>query len=127
MLGRDVLLHIRQIQITDFFEWTNNELGWPGCGNLWLGATLEGQQQQLRVAFRGIYTNVGWLLKRRLGRLDFPKYYRTRDPAVKAEIDRLTVEAIEINTGLESPTGNVLRTEYRQNEDRLGKYSNDSW
>ena len=58
---------------------------------LLLGATREGQQQQLRVAFRGIHANVRWLLQRRLGRLG-ARYCKTRDAAVKAEIDRLNSE-----------------------------------
>ena len=58
---------------------------------LLLGATREGQQQQLRGAFQGIHANVRWLLKRRLGKLG-TRYCRTKDPAIKTEIDRLTVE-----------------------------------
>ena len=58
---------------------------------LLFGATREGQQQQLRVAFQGIYANVRWLLKRRLGRLG-ARYCKTRHPAVKAEIKRLNDE-----------------------------------
>jgi hypothetical protein len=58
---------------------------------LLIGATREGQQQQLRVAFHGIHANVRWLLKRRMGRLG-ARYCKTRDPAVKAEIDRLNGE-----------------------------------
>ena len=51
----------------------------------------EGQQQNLRVNFSGIYTNVRELLARQIRRLD-NGYLGTKDAAVKAEIDRLTVE-----------------------------------
>ena len=62
---------------------------------LLVGATREGQQQQLRVAFHGIYANVRWLLKRRLGRLG-ARYSKTHDPAVKAEINRLNDELAKL-------------------------------
>ena len=62
---------------------------------LLIGATREGQQQQLRVAFSGIHANLRWLLKRRLGRLG-SRYCKTRDPAVKAEIDRLSAELAKL-------------------------------
>ena len=55
-----------------------------------VGATREGQQQ-LRVAFGGIYGNVRWLLDRRIGRLG-ARYCKTRDPAIKDEINRLNDE-----------------------------------
>ena len=56
-----------------------------------LGSVREGQQQNLRVDFNGIYRNVRRLLNYRLGRLG-TRYVRTRDAAIKGEIDRLTAE-----------------------------------
>jgi hypothetical protein len=51
----------------------------------------EGQQQVLRVTFRGICANVCWLLKYQLGRLG-TQYCRTKDPGVRREIKRLNAE-----------------------------------
>jgi hypothetical protein len=62
---------------------------------LLVGAVGEGQQQQLRVAFSGIYANVRWLMNERLGRLG-ARYCRTRDPAIKAEIERLNAEVVKL-------------------------------
>src|SRR5687768_7556432 len=55
------------------------------------GPALEGQQQNLRVNFAGVHRCVRALLERRLGDLG-ARYCRTKDSAVKAEIDRLNAE-----------------------------------
>lgn len=55
---------------------------------LLVGAVREGQQQVLRVTFRGIYANVRWLIACRLGQLG-TDYCRTKDPGIKGEIERL--------------------------------------
>jgi len=55
------------------------------------GLDLEGQQQNLRVYFRGIYGNMRGLLCMQIGELNY-RYKRTKDAAVKAELDRLTAE-----------------------------------
>jgi len=51
----------------------------------------EGQQQNLHVYFGGIYSNVRYLLQTQIKRLD-NRYRKTKDAAVKAELDRLTAE-----------------------------------
>ena len=51
----------------------------------------EGQQQSLRVYFGGIYSNVRYLLQTQIKRLN-NRYRKTKDAAVKAELDRLTAE-----------------------------------
>ena len=55
------------------------------------GPSGEGQQQNLRVYFGGIYDNVRKLLSQQIGKLNY-RYRKTQDAAVKAEIDRLTAE-----------------------------------
>jgi hypothetical protein len=52
---------------------------------------LEGQQQFLRAHFGGIYKNVRGLLLNQIGRLEL-RYRKTKDAAVKAEMDRLNAE-----------------------------------
>ena len=52
---------------------------------------LEGQQQVLRVYFRSIYICVRELLAARVDKLNY-SYKQKNDPAVKAELDRLTAE-----------------------------------
>jgi hypothetical protein len=51
----------------------------------------EGQQQNLRVYFGGIYGNVRELLVGRIKRLE-SRYAKTKGAALKAELDRLTAE-----------------------------------
>ncbi len=58
---------------------------------------FEGQQQMLRVNFGGIYGNVRHLLITRIGRLG-GRYCKTKDPAIKAEIDRLNAELAKLPT-----------------------------
>ena len=53
------------------------------------GHQLEGQQQNLRIYFGGIYTCVRQLLAVRIGKFNY-QYKKTTDPAVKAELDHLT-------------------------------------
>jgi len=55
------------------------------------GHQLEGQQQNLRVYFGGIYTCVRQLPEARINKLNY-RYTKTKDPAVKAELDRLAAE-----------------------------------
>ena len=55
------------------------------------GHQLEGQQQNLRIYFGGIYTCVRQLLAVRIGKFNY-QYKKTTDPAVKAELDHLTAE-----------------------------------
>jgi hypothetical protein len=49
------------------------------------GPSLEGQQQNLRVNFAGIYRNVRRLLAGEVGRLRF-RCNKTKDPALGAEL-----------------------------------------
>src|SRR5258705_11920307 len=51
----------------------------------------------LRVNFGGIYGNVRHLLITRIGRLG-GRYCKTKDPAIKAEIDRLNAELAKLPT-----------------------------
>jgi hypothetical protein len=53
------------------------------------GPSLEGQKQNLRVNFTGIYRNVRRLLAAEVGRLRF-RCNKTKDPALGAELDCLT-------------------------------------
>jgi hypothetical protein len=55
------------------------------------GPSGEGQQQNLRVYFSGIYSNVRQLLQARVTALE-TRYRKTRDAAVKPELDRLKAE-----------------------------------
>ena len=55
------------------------------------GPGAEGQQQNLRVYFSGIHTCVRRLLSVQVAKLNY-QYQRTKDTAIKAEIDRLTAE-----------------------------------
>ena len=55
------------------------------------GPGAEGQQQNLRVYFGGIHDSVRKLLSAQIGRLNYG-YRKTKDPALRAEIDRLTAE-----------------------------------
>jgi hypothetical protein len=55
------------------------------------GPSREGQQQNLRVYFGGIHKSVRKLLSGQIGKLNY-RYRKTKDSAVKAEIDRLTAE-----------------------------------
>jgi hypothetical protein len=59
------------------------------------GPSLEGQQQNLRVNFAGIYRNIRRLLAAQVGRLRF-RWNKTKDPAVKAKLDRLTEELAKL-------------------------------
>jgi hypothetical protein len=59
------------------------------------GPSLEGQQQNLRVNFAGIYRNVRRLLTAEVGRLRF-RYNKTKDPALGAKLDRLTDELTKV-------------------------------
>ena len=51
----------------------------------------ESQQQTLRVYFGGIHSCVRALLVARIGKLNY-RYKKTKDDAVKAEIERLTAD-----------------------------------
>jgi hypothetical protein len=53
------------------------------------GPDLEGQQQVLRVYFSGIYDRVRQLLVVRIKKLHY-EHIKTKDTAVKSELDRLT-------------------------------------
>jgi hypothetical protein len=55
------------------------------------GVELEGQQQVLRAYFDGIYMNVRQLLLAEIGKLNY-RNRKTKDGAVKAELDRLNAE-----------------------------------
>jgi hypothetical protein len=55
------------------------------------GPSGEGQQQNLRVYFSGIYSNVRQLLQTRINGLE-TRYRKTNNPARKAELDRLKAE-----------------------------------
>jgi hypothetical protein len=55
------------------------------------GPDFEGQQQVLRVSFAGIHDNVRKLLLAQIGSLNY-RHRKTRDEAVKAEVDRLNAE-----------------------------------
>ena len=55
------------------------------------GSEGEGQQQVLRVYFGGIYESVRKLLSAHIAKL-VDRYRKTNDPAMKVEIDRLTME-----------------------------------
>ena len=57
-------------------------------GDLW---SHEGQQQNLRVNFGGIYRAIRALLQAQIGKLG-AKYAASKDETVKAELDRLTAE-----------------------------------
>jgi hypothetical protein len=59
------------------------------------GPSLEGQQQNLRVNFAGIYRNVRRLLATQVGRLRF-RCNKTKDPALETELDRLTGELAKL-------------------------------
>ena len=59
------------------------------------GPSLEGQQQNLRVNFAGIYRNVRGLLAAKVGRLRF-RYNKTKDPMLAAELNRLTDELAKL-------------------------------
>jgi hypothetical protein len=56
---------------------------------------FEGQQQNLRVNFGGIHANVRHMLISRIGRLG-ARYCKTKDPAIKAEINRLNAELAKL-------------------------------
>ena len=55
------------------------------------GSGGEGQQQVLRVYFGGIYDCVRERLALQIGKLNY-RYRKTKDAAVKGELDRLTAE-----------------------------------
>jgi hypothetical protein len=55
------------------------------------GVELEGQQQILRAYFDGIYKNVRQLLLVEIGKLNY-RNRKTKDGAVRAELDRLNAE-----------------------------------
>jgi hypothetical protein len=55
------------------------------------GPSREGQQQNLRVYFAGIHDSVRKLLSGQIGKFNY-RYKRTKDAAVKAELDRLMAE-----------------------------------
>lgn len=59
------------------------------------GPSLEGQQQNLRVNFAGIYRNVRRLLSAEVGRLRF-RCNKTKDPALEAELARLRDELAKL-------------------------------
>ena len=52
----------------------------------------EGQQQELRVSFGGIYRYVRAALSKQIGTLGRLYLQSNKDPAIKAEIDRLNAE-----------------------------------
>jgi len=56
------------------------------------GDAGEGQQQELRVSFGGIYRCVRGALANQIGTLGRIYLRSNKDPAIKAEIDRLNVE-----------------------------------
>jgi hypothetical protein len=60
-----------------------------------VGPSLEGQQQNLRVDFAGIYRNLRRLLAAEVGRLRF-RYNKRKDPALGAKLDRLTAELAKL-------------------------------
>jgi hypothetical protein len=51
----------------------------------------EGQQQNLRVYFFGVYSNVRQLFQTRINGLE-TRYRKTKNPELKAEMDRLMAE-----------------------------------
>jgi hypothetical protein len=51
----------------------------------------EGQQQNLRVNFSGIYSDVRQLIQTQIRRLQI-RYAKSKDATVKAEVDRLPAE-----------------------------------
>jgi hypothetical protein len=55
------------------------------------GPSGEGQQQIWRVYFSGIYSDVRQLLQTQIRRLE-NRYRKTKDAAVKADLDRLTAK-----------------------------------
>ena len=59
------------------------------------GSIGEGQQQNLRIYFDGIHDNVRQLLSAQIGKLSY-RYKKTKDLAVKAELDRLTAEFAQL-------------------------------
>jgi hypothetical protein len=61
-------------------------------GDLW---SHEGQQQNLRVNFGGIYRAIRGLLQAQIGKLG-AKYAASKDETVKAELDRLTAELAKL-------------------------------
>jgi hypothetical protein len=61
-------------------------------GDLW---SHEGQQQNLRVNFGGIYRAIRALLQAQIGKLG-AKYAGAKDETVKAELDRLTAELAKL-------------------------------
>jgi hypothetical protein len=61
-------------------------------GDLW---SHEGQQQNLRVNFGGIYRAIRTLLHGQIGKLG-AKYAASKDETVKAELDRLTAELAKL-------------------------------
>ena len=69
-----------------------NSLG-PAAGRS--GADLEGQQQNLRVNFGGIYGAIRALLHAQIGKLG-AKYAASKDETVKAELDRLTAKLTKL-------------------------------
>ena len=79
---------------TWFIEGFRNHLR-PDKGQF--GPEFEGQQQNLRVNFGGIHANVRHMLISRIGRLG-ARYCKCKDPAVRAEIDRLNAELAKLPT-----------------------------
>ena len=79
---------------TWFIEGFRNHLR-PGKGQF--GPEFEGQQQNLRVNFGGIHADVRHMLISRIGRLGV-RYCKTKDPAIKAEINRLNAEFAKLPT-----------------------------
>ena len=77
---------------TWFIEGFRNHLR-PDKGQF--GPEFEGQQENLRVNFGGIHANVRHLLISRIGRLG-ARYCKTKDPAIKVEIDRLNAELAKL-------------------------------
>ena len=74
-----------------------------------VGPSLEGQQQNLRVNFGGIYRNVRRLLAAEVGRLRF-RCNKTKDPALAAELDRLTDELVKLPERWEFAARVTIRT-----------------
>lgn len=60
-----------------------------------VGPSLEGQQQNLRVNFAGIYRIVRRLLSTEVGRLRF-RCNKTKNPALAAKLDSLTDELAKL-------------------------------
>jgi hypothetical protein len=79
------------------------------------GPSLEGQQQNLRVKFAGIYRNVRQPLVAHVGRLRY-RCYKTKDRALKAELERLTGELAKLAERRELAARRTILTNSAQKE-----------